>query len=218
VVDIFDEISEELRADRARALLVRYGGLLVGLCLAVVIAVAVWQWRQAQTDKENQRVASLFIAAAAEAAGSNTESGRAQAIAEFAAVERQGHAAYTALARLDEAELRSENGDLKGALVLWDQVAGDGSAAPAIRDLAVVLWVQHQLDQGDPVLLAGRLAPVLSPSNVWHGLASEEMALIQLRQGQTAAARERLQALEVDSTVSQNLRSRAAVELASLGG
>jgi len=192
--------------------------LFVVLCLLVVAGVAGWQWRQARNGKEDQRVAGLFLTAAGDAAAANSNPSRAKAIAEFQIVEQQGHPAYTALARLDEASLRYDSGDTNGALVLWDQVAGDGDLNSTIRDLALVLWVQHQLDNGDPAVLEARLQPILVSTNVWHGLASEEMALLQLRQGQTAPARERLQALVADPTASQNVRQRAEAELASLGG
>jgi len=51
---------------------------------------------------------------------------------------------------------------------------------------------------------------------MWHGLASEQMALLLLRQGKTDQARDRLLQLEADTTVPQNARSRAAALLASL--
>ncbi len=44
--DIFDEVDEDLRADRARKLLQKYGGLLVGAAVLVVIGVGgfkAWQ-------------------------------------------------------------------------------------------------------------------------------------------------------------------------------
>ena len=218
VVDFFDEVSEDMRADQARALLARYGGLFVLLCVAVVIAVAGWQWQQARNNKQDQRVAGLFLTAAGEAAAATSNPTRARAIADFQSVERQGHPDYTALARLDEASLRYDSGDVKDALVLWDQVAGDGDIPVNVRDLALVLWVQHQLDDGDPAMLEARLQPILVSTNVWHALASEEMALLQLRQGQTAPARKRLEALVADPTASQSVRQRAEAVLASLGG
>jgi len=216
VVDIFDEVSEDLRAERARALLARYGGLLVGACVLVLILVAGWQWNQARADKENQRVSTLFVAATNLASAANDDASRAAALAAFQQVEQHGHKNYTVLAKLNEAALKYEGGDLNGALVLWDQVAGDGNAPIAIRDLSALFWVQHQIDSGDPAQLTGRLSPLLAPSNMWHGLASEQMALLLLRQGKTDQARDRLLQLEADTTVPQNARSRAAALLASL--
>src|SRR5580692_11776173 len=43
VVDIFDEVDEELRAERARRLLKQYSGLIVAVALLIVGAAAGWQ-------------------------------------------------------------------------------------------------------------------------------------------------------------------------------
>ena len=64
---------------------------------------------------------------------------------------------YATLARLREAALKADAGDLPGAAALWDRVAGDASADPLLRDLASLLWAQHQIDSGDPALLEARL-------------------------------------------------------------
>ncbi len=46
VADIFDEVNEDLRAERAQALLKRYGVLLLAAMLLVVAGAAAWQgWR-----------------------------------------------------------------------------------------------------------------------------------------------------------------------------
>ena len=53
MVDIFDEVDEELRAERAQQLLKRYGGLIVAGRLLIVGAAAGWQgwrWYQARQD------------------------------------------------------------------------------------------------------------------------------------------------------------------------
>ena len=52
-----------------------------------------------------------------------------------------------------------------GAAALWDQVAADSSADPLLRDLASLLWAQHQIDSGDPSLLEARLKALAAPEN-----------------------------------------------------
>lgn len=217
MADIFDEVSADLQAERARALFVRYGGVLVVAFILVLAGVGIYQWNKARVQKEDQRVAALFITATNAASTTMTDLARRTAIQDFQTVEQQNHPAYTALAKLNEASLRYDGGDRAGALILWDQVAGDGSIPASLRDLSMLLWVQHQVDSADPALLAGRLSPLLAPSNEWHALASEEMALLELRQGQTAEARDRLSALEADATASNNVRARASALLAGLG-
>src|SRR6478609_11198215 len=43
MADIFREIDEEVRRDKAAALWKKYGNLLIGLAVAAVVAVAAWQ-------------------------------------------------------------------------------------------------------------------------------------------------------------------------------
>ena len=53
MVDIFDEIDEELRAERVQQLLKRYGGVLIVAVLLIVGAVGgweAWRWWQARKD------------------------------------------------------------------------------------------------------------------------------------------------------------------------
>lgn len=218
VVDIFDEVSEDLRADRARALFTRYGGVLAGACLLALAGVAGWQYYQSRAQAEDRRVSSLFLAATTQAAAVTDDASRTAAEAAFQNVEKQGHSGYTPLARMDEATLKFAGGDHTGALALWDLVSKEANTPQAIRDLATLMWISHQTDHGDVSLLTARLQPLLSVNNMWHGLASEQMALILLRQGQTAQARQRLQALQSDNTAPQGARSRAAGLLSSIGG
>ncbi len=61
--DIFDEVDEDLRADRARKLMQKYGGLLLAAAVLVVVGVGgyqAWQYREA---RETARVADIFLAA-----------------------------------------------------------------------------------------------------------------------------------------------------------
>ena len=48
MADIFDEVSEDLRAERAKRLAVRYGGWVLAAALLIVAGVAGWQVWQAR--------------------------------------------------------------------------------------------------------------------------------------------------------------------------
>ena len=120
--------------------------------------------------------------------------------------------------RLLQRHVLPEAGDLKGASAIWDQVAGDSSADPLLRDLATLLWVQHQLDQGDPSLLEGRLKPLAAAGNPWRALAEEQLALLDLRQGKNDQAKKMLQRLADDAAAPSGVRGRASGVLTRLGG
>ena len=220
MVDIFDEIDEELRADRAKAMLQRYAGVIIAVALLVVAATAGWQaWRWWQA-KQDLIAAQNFLAAMTIADNPGADAAtRKQAITDFNAISASAPAdGYRTLARLRAAALAVQTGDMPGALALWNDIATDSSADPLLRDLATLLWTQHQIDSGDPSLLAARLKPLAAPDNPWRPLAEEQLALLDLRQGRTEAAKTALTRLAGDATAPAGVRGRAADLLARLGG
>ncbi len=215
--DIFDEVDEDLRAERARKALQRYGGLVLLAAVLVVGAAAGWQVWKAHVGKENARVAQLFLSALDGAAGPPGD-GRKAAALELTEVARDGNAGYRALAGLRAAALKADAGDAAEAEALWAQVAADAAADRLLRDAAVLQSVLHQIDSGDPAALAARLKPLAAPDNPWHALAEEAQALLDLRQGHTDAARDTLKRLAQDVTAPDGVRGRANGLLARLGG
>jgi hypothetical protein len=217
VPDIFDEVDEDLRAERARKMLQRYGGLLVLAVVLVVVAVGGWEaWRGHQA-RQVAGVAQQYLTALDGAAGPPGD-GRKAADLQLAQVARDGNAGYRTLARLREAAVKSDAGDAAGADALWAQVAGDGSADRLLRDMAVLQSVMHQIDKGDPAVLTAQLKPLMAPDNPWHALAQEAQALLELRQGHNDVARTALKGLAQDVTAPDGVRGRANGLLARLGG
>jgi hypothetical protein len=221
VVDIFDEVDEELRAERAQQLLKRYAGVIVAAALLIVAAAAGWQgWHWYQARQDQAAAAQYLIAmnlANAPAAGSSAAA-RSAAIAEFERVVASAPEGYRTLARLRAAALKADAGDRQGAAALWDQVAADGSADPLLRDLASLLWASHLIDSADPSLLQDRLKALTAPDNPWHALANEQLALLDMRLGKTDQAKTALRSLAQDTTAPSGVRGRASGLLNRLGG
>jgi hypothetical protein len=221
VVDIFDEVDEELRAERAQQLLKRYSGLIVAGAVFIVAAVAGWQGWRWYVARQDQAAAIEYLTAMnlanATAAGSSAAS-RSAAIATFAKLSQSAPAGYATLSRLWEAALKAQSGDKAGAVALWDQVAGDSSVDPLLRDLASLLWAENQIDTADPALLEARLKALAEPDNPWHALAKEQLALLDLRLGKRDQAKTALEALARDVTAPNGVRGRATALLTRLGG
>ncbi|MGH7153001.1 MAG: tetratricopeptide repeat protein, partial [Acetobacteraceae bacterium] len=122
--DIFDEVEEELRAERTKQLLTRYAGVIVTAVVLVVVIVAGWQmWRWHQA-KQDQAAAVTYVQAMLEAGdtGANAAASRAAALGGFARLDQNGPAGYQTLARLHAAALEASAGHLPQALALWDAV------------------------------------------------------------------------------------------------
>lgn len=213
--DIFDEVQEELRAEKARQLGVRYGGILAGLALLVLVGIGGWQgwrWHQ-QREAAQAATAFLQVSQATEAQGADLRA----AADRFAALAAEAPEGYRVIARLRAAALKAETGQRDAALALWDQVAADGSAPRIYRDLASLMWVLHSLDSGDPAQLASRLEPLAQPGGAWQASAREMQALLAIRRGEKSEAKRGLEALANDVTAPRGLRDRAGRLAAGLG-
>jgi len=218
VVDIFDEINEELRAERTQALLKRYAGVILATVVLIVVTAAgweAWRWWQAKLDRV---AAEKFLATTTIAdSGKSNAASQKIAIADFNALAASAPEGYRTLARLRSAALQAQSGNFAGAEQQWNAVATDPNADPLLRDLANLLWAEHQIDTGDPALLAARLKALAEPGNPWRPLAAEQLALLDLRQGKTAAAKTTLAGLAQDVTAPSGVRGRAVEMLGRLG-
>jgi len=207
VPDIFDEVEEDLRAERARKLAQKWGGVGLGVALLALAASGGWQaWRW---NEHRQAAAAadtyLTLHRSTEREGADL----ATAGNGFAALSRESPAGYRTLARLRAAALKAETGDQAGAQALWNALSADSEADRLYRDLATLMAVTHALDSGDPAQLAARIAPLTAAGNPWRASAQEAQALIAMRRGANDEAKRIMEALAADPTAPQGMRERA---------
>lgn len=215
VPDIFDEVQDDLRADRARSLLKRFGGLMIVALLLVLAGVGGYEiWRNYQS-RIAQREAVSFLAAQTIADG--PPASRAAALPAFLQLAQEAGPGYRTLSRLRAAAIKADTGDAAGAAALWNAVAADTAADLLLRDLATLQWALHQIDAGEPGQLQARLQPLTTAGNAWRPLAMEAQALLALRLGQTDAARDTFKALAADTSAPDGVRGRAGGLLQRLG-
>ncbi|MFC0407838.1 tetratricopeptide repeat protein [Roseomonas elaeocarpi] len=216
MADIYDELQEEMRAERMRRLAKRWGGVFAVAALVVVAGVGGWQGLRWYRGNQAEQTAEMFLAVSQSA---EQQGGELGPIGDrFAAMVPKAPEGYRILARLRAAALKAESGDRDAALRLWDEVAQDRDAPPLYRDLGSLMWVLHGLDTQDPALLSGRIAPLAAIDSPWRSSARELQGLVSIRQGQRDEARRTFQALAADITAPQGIRDRAARLAAGLEG
>ena len=215
MVDIFDEVEEDLRAERAEKLFKKYAWLIVAAAVAIVAAVACWQLWTRYQNQQDAAAASRYVALQNAIEQPNAaKTDHIASLEQFAATAPQG---YKTLARLREAGLKADAGDLPGAIALWNAIAADSGADRLLRDFASLMATSRELDHGDPVQVRSRLKPLAEPGNAWSALAREQLAMLDLRQGKVDDARKTLQVLTFDADAPSGLRARASALLAGLG-
>jgi hypothetical protein len=215
VVDIFDEVEEDLRAERAAKLLKKYAWLIIALAVGVVGASAAWQLWSRYQRQQDAATASRFVAA--QSATDQPGVAKPDQIAILDQLAATGPEGYKTLARLRAAGLKADAGDLQGAEALWNAVSADSSADHLLRDFASLMAIAREIDHGDPGQLEARLKPLAEPSNPWSSLAREQLAMLDLRLGKVDEARKTLQALSIDIMAPSGLRQRASALLTGLG-
>ncbi len=212
VADIFKEVDEELRRDSAAKLWKKHGRSVIWLAVAIVLSVAgVQGWRAYDLDQRRQ-LSDRYAAALDLAEGGNTTAGL-NALIDMSGVDASG---YAGLAAFEEARLRVENGDIDGAINVWDRIAAESPLGEGFRNTAELLSVLHQIDAGDPAALRGRLAPLATDDQPFRASARELLALIALREGDRAGARALYTKIADDREVPSGIRARAAQMLAVL--
>ena len=221
--DIFDEVEEDLRADRARALGRRYWGAVAAIMLLILVGTGAYVFWQQRSQAAANAVANRFIEAArlADRAAASPLAGKpdtdtAQAARSFSGIADTGPAGYRVLARLRLAALQWQTGQHKQAVAAWQSVSDDAAAPDLLRDLATLASAQHQADTADPVLLKQRLQSLTAPSNRWAPMAEQEIALIDLRTGHVREASLIMQRLATGPQVPEGIRSMAADLLSTL--
>lgn len=201
-----NEVTEELRRDRAMALLRRYGWIAV-LAVVVIVGGAAWnEWRKATARAS----AEAFGDALLQAFDQTDDAARLAALDAVPATGTQ--AGLLGLMRAG-ALLDS---DRAAALDALGAVAADPALPDAWRQLAALKRV---LAAGADLPLDERRATLTSlsqPGQPLRPLASEALALLDIEAGDLDSARTRLDDLLTQAEATEGLRRRAAQMLAAL--
>jgi len=212
VADIFREIDEELQQEKAARLWKRYGGYVIALAVLIVIGVGGYRFWLSYDAKQKAAGSARY-----EAAARTLAEDPAAAAEAFGALAEDGNKGYAVLAALRQAAALVEAGDVEAAVITYRKLADDQSAPALLRDLARLLSVTHRIDSGDPAELSREIAPLANTAGPWRPLAREAEALIALKAGDKAEAREILEALTADTATPGQLRARATELLRAIG-
>ena len=187
MTDLFEEVEEQLRSDRYRALARKGAPWVLALAaLALVVALGIWGWqqyRQQTTDKASEQYAAALAAFA--------QGDAAKATQLWGEVAKSPAKAYQSLALMQLGGLKIASGkpdDVKAALALFDQAA---AAAPddMLGDAARLKSAFAILDTAPFAEVEGRLAPLMKDGHPYRVQAREALAFAKLMKGDTAGAR-----------------------------
>ncbi|MGQ0483888.1 MAG: tetratricopeptide repeat protein [Hyphomicrobiales bacterium] len=199
---LFREVDEEVRQEQYKKLWERFGNYVIALSFVVVAGVAGlkgWQYWQV---KQSEAAAQIYFAAVKLAADGKSD----EALAQFAQVR---HAGYGQLARIRQAGVVAGQGKSEDAVKIYDAVAVDAAADPALRDLARIRAGYLLADTVAPDALLSRLGALDREGNPWRHAAREIFGIAAFRTGDYSMADRYMNAIFADPETPAALRQRA---------
>ncbi len=142
--DIFQEVDEEVRRDKAAEFWKKHQNLIIGAAALIVLATAGFRFY------ENRRLEAEQAAGAAfqQALALDRDGKGAEADAAMAKLAADAPRGYQTLARLAEAAIKAKT-DPKGALAAYDALAADASIGALFQEAARLRAALLRLDVGE---------------------------------------------------------------------
>jgi len=200
------EVSDEVRRDKLYGFFKKYLWVFISIVIFIVGGAAVNEYLKAKNETDAQAVGEALLAA--------QSANDAGAFAEIAA----SGVAAAVLAKLDQAAVLSRDGQAGAAATILDKIAADGDVLPLYRDLALLKSVMVNGENMSAADLDSAFAGLTSMDAPFRLLAIEQRAIINLRNGDTAATLSDLREILIDINATQDLRNRAQELTISLGG
>ncbi|MCI5076652.1 tetratricopeptide repeat protein [Oricola sp.] len=203
------EVEEELRSDRMKRIWDRFGPILIGAAILIVIATAGYRGYQYYTDSRASASGDRFLVALNLANDGKPD----EALAALEELEGDGYGAYPVLARMRAATVLQEKGDSAGAVAAFDAVAADSSAPAAVRDMAKIRAAYILVDTGSAADVAERAESLSSDENPLRHAAREALGLAAWKEGRLGDAKVLFQQIVDDPSAPRNAQQRAGIML-----
>lgn len=207
------EVDDAVRQDRYADLGRRHGRTLIALLVLVLALFGGYLFWQSRQDAARERESEALVGALDQLEAGNLDS----AMTSLSPLIADGGDAGRAAAALLAGGIALEQGNLQKAAELFEGVAADGDAPPALRDLATIRAVAAGYDRLAPDQVVARLKPLATPGNPWFGSAGELVAMAYLEQGRNSEAGALFGAIAKDDQVPETLQSRARQMAGLLG-
>ena len=211
------EVDEELRSEQVQQVWQRYGKLIVGGAIAIVLAVGAYRYYHYYTAQQAATAGDAFMSAVELA-----ESGKVdEALAALETIEKESTPAYQALAGMRRAAELAKQGKSTDAIAVYDAIAGNNAIEQNLRAIARLRGGLLTVDVGSVSDVLSRITPLLGPGALYRNSAKEALALAHYKADELEKAAKLYAEIRNDSETPRALGGRATLMLeliASQGG
>lgn len=213
MADIFQEVDEDLRRDKALAFWKKYQNHIIGFAIIAVAATAgVSGWRYYKQQKIEANGAAYLQAM------QTLDRDPKAAAAQFEALAKDG-GGFAVLARFQQANQILKDGDKAKAAEQFTAIAKDGSVDKALKDLAGILGGLAWLDAGKPDEATKLVEPLVGEGQPYRFSALEIQGQAAFAAGDRKKAKEiytQLKQIGTLPTAPQGIAARAEIMLQRL--
>jgi hypothetical protein len=205
MADIFQEVDEEVRRDKAAEFWKKHQNLILGVAVLIVLASAGFRYWQYEKEKAGQAAGDQFQAAIAA-----LQSGKAdEANGGLARLAAEAPGGYRVLAQMTEAGGKAASNP-QASIAAFDAIAGDASVDPLFRDSARLRAAFIRLDQpNDEQAGAAALTSLAGGEGPYRRTARLALGALSLSRGDYDEAGKELDLVLGDAEASPTERKLA---------
>ncbi len=208
------EVDEAVRQERYKKLWDQYGVYALGLAALIVAGVAAYKGWAYWQERQAQAAGAKFSEALTMLDGADAT--KAKDV--IALLAEEGPPGYRVLARFQLAAAEAKAGDIDKAVADYDALASDSSVDEILRGHATLQAAALRLDKTDYAEMERRLKDLAEGDSAWRFSARELLGLSAYRLNNMREAEKQFGALVGDQGTPPNLRERADMMLALIGG
>lgn len=201
--DIFQEVDEDVRRDRAAEFWRRYQTPIFVAAFLIVAATGAWSYYQDKRLKSAEAANARFEAAVALA----NEGKNAEAAAAFDAIAKDGPKGYAALARIRAAEARPDRAQ---ALKELSAIGEDPAVDKLMQQVAMLRAALIVLEGTDREKMERALGPLMTSDGAFRYSAQEWNGLDALANDDFDEAERVFEQVLNDRDAPQSMRQRAS--------
>lgn len=208
MTDIFSEIDEDIRKDRAQRIWKRFGKYVIGGAVLLVLVVAGWRVYEGYATARSAAAGDRFLDAVT-LAEENPQTG----VDALEAIAADSPSGYGALARFRAASALAQDGDFDESIAHFRELSSDASLDPLVRDVASIRLGYLLLDHGSATEVDGLLLELSDTTHPFSHSAREIRAFAAMKAGNREQALGLFLELVADFNSPESVRSRARVAL-----
>ncbi|MEM1047225.1 MAG: tetratricopeptide repeat protein [Pseudomonadota bacterium] len=208
--DIFREVEEELQRQKLKQFWNRYGMLIVGVAVLIVVATLAykgWEAYQVSTaaDRGDRFIAALEMSDQGDLEGARTA---------FEELISDSGSGYSLLSRFRAASDMAAGTNPAGGLAGFDAIAADTGVDAFLRDVARIRAGYVAVDLEDFDAVSDRVSDLAVSGSPLRFSAHEILGLAAWKSGNLSVASARFESLREDVQTPPDLRQRVEVMLA----